>query len=107
MNAREYALTKLAEECAEVAQRAMKQAHFGARECQVLGAAAVEPRLLPPNRDRLRTELLDLLGRVQCLVELDELDPITPEHVAEYLAAQRPRWAHYEQYAQECCGEHP
>lgn len=53
MNQREYLLTKLMEECAEVQQRASK--------AQIFGDDETEPDDACSNMERLREEMSDLL----------------------------------------------
>lgn len=61
MTEREYLLTCLAEECMEVAQRAMKAQRFGLDETQ---------REHPlDNAARIRLELADLFGTLELLEE--------------------------------------
>lgn len=59
MNKREYLLTKLVEECLEVAQRATKAMCFGIDE--------VQPGQDLSNRERLNLEWNDLLATVELL----------------------------------------
>lgn len=59
MNQREYLLTKLIEECLEVAQRATKAMTFGTDE--------IEPGQKLTNVERLNGEWNDLLGVVELL----------------------------------------
>jgi len=54
MNAEEHLLVVLAEECAEVAQRASKAARFGMME--------IQPGQLDDNKRRLERELGDLMA---------------------------------------------
>lgn len=57
MNKEQYLLTKLAEECNEVAQMALKTQQFGMDEVYIDKS----------NKERLHEELTDLLGIVQML----------------------------------------
>lgn len=61
MTKEQYLLTKLAEECAEVVQMAIKCQHFGLDECQTEGSES--------NRQRLHQEISDLLSIVVMLNE--------------------------------------
>jgi len=54
MTRQQYLLTKLAEECSEVAQRALKAAHFGPGE--------IQPGQPMTNAERLHQEFCDLIG---------------------------------------------
>jgi hypothetical protein len=65
MTIRQFLLTKLAEECAEVAQRAIKQQQFGGHEVQ-------EGQELT-NRERLLNEYNDLVAMVEFLREFGEI----------------------------------
>lgn len=65
----QFLLTKLTEECAEVAQRAAKQIQFGKEEVQ-------DGQELN-NAQRLRLEVNDLLNIVVMLVEVGEIPTIT------------------------------
>lgn len=69
----QFLLTKLAEEAAEVSQRALKAQQFGLSEFQ--------PGQALSNATRLHAELTDLMGILKMLVAdtglpLDEFDPI-------------------------------
>lgn len=59
MNEREYLLTVLVEECAEVAQRACKAMRFGVAE--------TEPGQPDDNKRRLERELADLVATAELL----------------------------------------
>jgi len=59
MNREQYLLTKLAEECNEVAQMALKTQQFGMEE--------KHPDLTLNNKERLHEELNDLNGIVKML----------------------------------------
>lgn len=81
----QYLLTCLAEECAEVAQRASKAIRFGLFE--------VEPGQSATNWDRLRNELGDLLGVMDALgleecAETREAKPGRCEKYMEYSRRQ-------------------
>jgi hypothetical protein len=65
MTIRQFLLTKLAEECAEVAQRAIKQQQFGGLEIQK------EQELT--NRERLLNEYNDLIAIAEFLRERGEI----------------------------------
>ncbi len=68
MNRREHLLWILAEECAEVAQRASKAARFGLYE--------VQPGQDKNNSERLRKEINDLLAATEML-DADGALPLT------------------------------
>ena len=66
MNRREYLLTKLVEECLEVAQRATKALTFGVDE--------VQPGQNLTNFERLNGEWNDLLATAELLTEEVDLE---------------------------------
>lgn len=67
MNTLQHLLTILAEECAEVAQRASKAIRFGLHE--------VQPGQHEDNKRRLERELADLVATAELLeLEIRELD---------------------------------
>lgn len=87
---KQFLLTKLAEECAEVAQRCSKQIQFGADEVQTGQEFS--------NRERLADELGDLLVKCKLLQEVGELPKVlnpTPEQEA----AKRRKLEKYHVYA--------
>lgn len=73
LNHEEYLLTILAEECAEVAQRAAKVLRFGWEE--------TEPGKIQDNRTRLEGELADLLGVYQTMVLQKLVRPIPEDAI--------------------------
>lgn len=76
LSVRQFYLTKLAEECAEVAQRCAKSIQFGATEIQ-----KDQDRT---NAQRLRDEVEDLLAIIT-LVEMSTED-LMPIQVIEHVA---------------------
>lgn len=72
----QYRLLKLAEECAEVAQRCSKQIQFGADE--------VQPGQILSNAERLRDELLDLFMWAKILMAHEAIAPIDVRHVERH-----------------------
>lgn len=66
MNKREYLLTKLIEECLEVAQRATKALCFGINE--------IEPGQSLDNFERLNAEWNDLLATKELLTEEADIE---------------------------------
>ncbi len=60
----QFLLVKLAEECDEVSQRALKQAQYGAEEAQEGN---------PTNSERLRDEVLDLVVIIHLLQQSREI----------------------------------
>jgi NTP pyrophosphatase (non-canonical NTP hydrolase) len=77
MTRAQYLLCKLAEECSEVAQRALKQQQFGPKQRQ---------KGYNKNRDRLRGEVLDMLAHVKFLQDAGEIDRIGGDDVAIHAA---------------------
>jgi hypothetical protein len=76
----QFLLNKLAEECAEVAQRALKQVQYGANQIQK--GNEVKDGVAPPsgkaglsNRQRLTNELVDLAIIYELLEEAGQLAP--------------------------------
>lgn len=81
MTRREYLLTKLQEECAEVSQRAAKQIQFGAQQVQkageVAGGLGPAPKEVgKTNAQRLVEELMDFAIIVKLLEEYGEFPAI-------------------------------
>lgn len=75
MNRNQFILMKLAEECAEVAQRAIKSMQFGAEEVQKNSPSenkAAETFLT--NKSRLSDELTDLFIMASLATEAGEVD---------------------------------
>lgn len=91
MSYEEYLLTKLAEECCEVAQRATK--------AQCFGLAEVQPGQSLNNAERIMDELEDVRVIVEMLREQGALSfgPIDPER----FAAKRAKVERYMQYSRE------
>ncbi len=81
MNRNQFLLTKLAEECAEVAQRALKQIQFGAQQIQTGsevkdGTAAPVKEAGLTNAQRLFNEIVDFVIIVDLLYDANQLpDP--------------------------------
>jgi NTP pyrophosphatase (non-canonical NTP hydrolase) len=93
MTIRQFLLTKLAEECAEVAQRAMKQQQFGKDEKQ--------PGQDLTNAERLRSELNDLLAIVFFLEKRSELPYITSEEIVKNMITKYEKVAKYLRLSQD------
>ena len=92
MTLRQFYLLKLAEECAEVAQRASKQMQFGAAEIQK------DQELT--NAQRLRGELNDLLVVVGQLACMDELPHENMSQWTDAMNSKREKLAKYLAYSQ-------
>lgn len=66
---RQFYLTKLAEECNEVAQRALKQVQFGRDE--------IQPGQDQTNGERLLDEIIDLATISRILVVIREIEQLS------------------------------
>lgn len=106
MTLRQFWLTKLAEECQEVAQRALKQMQFGAEQIQK--GNEVKDGVAPPdkeagltNRERLDLEINDFLAVVDVLQDMDEVSIETAEHVNAHIDAKQERIQKYLKFSQE------
>jgi hypothetical protein len=91
MKQEQFLLIKLTEECAEVAQRALKQIQFGANQIQK--GSEVKNGVAAPNKDagltngeRLKNELTDLYVMVNLLQLANQIPPTTPK---EFKAAKK------------------
>lgn len=78
MNREQFLLMKLAEECAEVSQRAIKQIQFGADQIQKAGEVAGGQGPAPKevglsNAQRLQDEITDLEIIISLLAEANQL----------------------------------
>lgn len=74
MNRNQFILMKLAEECAEVAQRAIKSMQFGAEEVQNNSPSQnTRPETSLTNKVRLNEELVDLLIIVALAAQAGEV----------------------------------
>lgn len=102
MNATQFLLIKLSEECNEVSQRALKAAQFGFEEAQ--------PGDYENNRARLHGELDDLSGIVTMLNRLKEGLKYVPDGTAVADKAEKVvKYARYSKelghISQECLAE--
>lgn len=93
MNATEHLLSCLAEECAEVAQRASKALRFGLHE--------IQPGQQLNNAQRIAVEILDVLVLVEMLEDIKAI------HVdldrADWLAKKQ-KVVRFMKFAQQECG---
>lgn len=93
MTLRQFYLTKLAEECSEVSQRALKSMQFGEHEFQ--------PGQNESNRARLTGEVLDLLSVIQILEEeTSDIVEITDGLLEEHLRNKRNKIKKYLELSQ-------
>jgi NTP pyrophosphatase (non-canonical NTP hydrolase) len=84
MTKEQFLLLKLAEECAEVAQRCSKQIQFGKHEVQN-GQALT-------NGERLKNEIKDLMVLVTMLEEIKEIpeiDNFSQAHINKRIKLQK------------------
>ena len=91
MNLEQFYLLKLAEECSEVAQRALKQMLFGKNEIQKDQALT--------NSMRLRAELNDLLSVIGVLEEMSEIPHA--HDLDEYIKIKRTKLEKYLEYSRD------
>jgi hypothetical protein len=82
MNRNQFLLMKLAEECNEVAKRALKQAQFGANEKQSTDglydpdkSSYLKPEAQQTNAERTTGELVDIAILCELLEEAKQLVP--------------------------------
>lgn len=98
MTIKQFWLAKLAEECTEVGQRAIKQMQFGASQVwkggEVPGGVAPADAGLD-NAHRLLNELNDLYTIVSALQSLNEIPHQAPK---EFRAARTAKFAKIEKY---------
>lgn len=87
MNREQFLLLKLAEECTEVGQRAMKQIQFGRDEAQV-----GQPLT---NGQRLRDEVIDLFSMVELLHESLEIPTWSEEEYIQSFLKKREKLQKY------------
>jgi hypothetical protein len=99
MTIKQFYLLKLAEECAEVAQRASKQMQFGPDEVQAHRSDSGGKDGLLPNKTRLLNEFTDLCGVADALRELGELDLDSVDY-DEVIANKKARLKKYLEYSQ-------
>jgi NTP pyrophosphatase (non-canonical NTP hydrolase) len=99
MTVKQFYLAKLAEECAEVAQRALKQIQFGKEEAQANGPSTT--KIMDTNAERLRKEINDLIVVVNILEEQGEIPTINyTSDWADISKAKREKLAKYLAYSQ-------
>lgn len=87
MRREQFLLLKLAEECAEVAQRASKQIQFGDTEVQV-GQSLT-------NGERLKQELLDLNVIVGMLQDSSEIPTWSKKEYKQAMKAKKQKLQKY------------
>lgn len=93
MKREDVLLLKLAEECAEVQQRAAKLLQFGRLE--------VEPGQMFCNARRLRDEVNDLLTVIEMLEQENLLLISSPEELAVHKEEKRKKIERYLTYSQQ------
>ena len=87
----DHLLICLAEECAEVAQRATKALRFGLGETQ--------PGQPLTNAQRLHYELCDLLAVTDLLVEAVAIEGFESAEVRDAIGAKKAKIARYAKYS--------
>ena len=104
----QFYLTKLAEECNEVAQRALKQVQFGKNQTQAKDylffaedrSKEITPTMLLTNAQRLRQELNDLLASVETLELLGEIPVVNPDDLIKAVAEKQAKVEKYKKLSQ-------
>lgn len=99
MTVHQYFLLKLAEECAEAAQRALKQAQFGKEESQARGPSTT--KIEATNAQRLREEANDLLAVIDCLIDIGELPAITEWELIQEKGKKKMKMLKYLRYSRD------
>lgn len=94
MKLNQFLLLKLAEECNEVAKRAIKQIQFGPNQSQSQDGLSAE-KVHAPNKVRLRDEILDVVCIVQALVDLNEIDTLSAEEIRAAFEAKMKKIGRY------------
>jgi NTP pyrophosphatase (non-canonical NTP hydrolase) len=101
----QFLLTKLAEECAEVAQRALKQIQFGAEESQAtnsINAGRVfTDEMKPTNAQRLRGEINDLVATIDLLTLFQEIPVVSDAELLEIKKAKWEKITRYQEYSRK------
>lgn len=100
MKIEQFMLLKLAEECNEVAKRAIKQIQFGSNQSQSQDGLSPE-KVHAPNRQRLREEVIDVLCIVKVLIDLDEIDEIFIKDLEPAYITKMQKIGRYLRYSME------
>lgn len=87
MTKAQFLLMKLAEECAEVAQRCSKQAQFGPDE--------IQKNQEHTNAERLRSELMDLCAIWKLLQGIGEIRPLEQDDLTWHFAMKKNKLRKY------------
>ena len=93
MNRQEHLLTIIAEECAEVAQRASKASRFGLDE--------IQPGQEYDNRERILYEFIDLCGALELLNEGCIIEGMIADQRPR-INAKKAKIEKFLAYSQEC-----
>lgn len=100
MNRAQFLLAKLAEECAEVSKRALKQMQFGANQVQAQSDPYVKDAHVPEtslsNSMRLQGEVNDMLAVIDMLVDIGEIPYMSPYARAVAKREKREKITKYE-----------
>lgn len=98
MNYREYLLTLLAEECAEVQKLCTKSLRFGLED--------TEPNDHTPNSENLIHELCDVMAIVELMYEDEMLTPLDNDIAEEMIDSKKVRtkqWMNYSRNRGNLC----
>jgi NTP pyrophosphatase (non-canonical NTP hydrolase) len=98
MNASQFLLIKLSEECAEVSQRALKQIQFGPNE--------IQKEQDKTNKQRLKDELLDLLAVTNLLIQEKQIEDFQVYELREAKERKKIKMQKYLDYSYQL-GELP
>lgn len=93
LDTRQFLLTKLAEECAEVAQRALKQQQFGRDE--------FEPGQEKTNGERLFEEIIDLTTIIGLLENIKEIPVLSLGECDKMVETKKAKILKYRRYSQK------
>lgn len=97
MNKEEHLLACLAEECGEVAKECHKAQRFGIKDQVTLDPLGPRGTTGPTNREKIISELNDLMGVVQMCIDAGILPPNWEDFVAQ--DRKMTRVAQYMDYA--------
>ena len=103
LNDAQFYLAKLAEECNEVAQRALKQMQFGKDESQAanpFNQREVTDEMKLTSAQRLGGEIIDLLATIEVLARIGEVPTITYGEYLKVLDEKIAKMDKYKKYSQ-------
>ena len=102
MNHAQFYLTKLAEECSEVSQRALKQIQFGKNESQSVNPfnnREITEEMKLTNAQRLREEVNHLLAVVEVLEFIGELPTVKQADLDNAIDEKIDKMYQYKRYS--------